>query len=74
MKWQNKIYTTILEAEESAEGRVSSNIARLRKLGALGDKKVVGPPSHEIQKLKAETLKLITKGGLMKSPKRGKRG
>tara|TARA_R100000008_G_scaffold74505_1_gene53346 strand:+ start:326 stop:547 length:222 start_codon:yes stop_codon:yes gene_type:complete len=73
MKWQDKIYTLVLEAdEESAEDQVSKNIKRLRELGALGSKKKVGPLSPEVQKLKTDTMNLITRGRLMKSPPKPK--
>tara|TARA_R100000008_G_scaffold70639_1_gene48296 strand:- start:13962 stop:14189 length:228 start_codon:yes stop_codon:yes gene_type:complete len=74
MKWQDKVYSVICEADkESAEDQVSKNIKRLRELGALGGKKKVGPLSPEVQQLKTDTMKLITKGRLMKSnPKKSR--
>ena len=74
MKWQDKVYSVICEADkESAEDQVSKNIERLRKLGAIGDASKGIKRTPEIDKLKAETMRLITKGKLMKSkPKKSR--
>ena len=74
MKWQDKVYGVICEVDdESAEDQVSINIKRLRKLGAVGDASKGVKRTPEIAKLKAETMRLITKGSLMKSkPKKSR--
>jgi len=78
MKWTNKIYTFICESkkkknrdDDSSERRVSANIAALRNLGAVGEP-AHGPRTPEQEKkikdLKADTMRLITKARLIKSP------
>ncbi len=75
MKWQDKVYSVICEADkESAEDQVSKNIKRLRKLGALGDAtKRWQAHSPEIHKLKDRNNETNQKGRLMKSkPKKSR--